>query len=117
VDEKGKWSLQAKDNPTREKLKRHTLSAAYLQNDVLAVTSPNGNCLSLWNATNGSLIKSFDLKRVSGVVAVQNGKQALISTHDGQMFELNVPRLSIQTSKLKWIDSLKWGAHLGSSVV
>ena len=100
-------------NDLRAKAKHHSLSVATIDNEVVVLTSPNGNLVTLWDAESGRMLAEQTVPRASGV-AVTGADEITVTSHTGSAFILEARSLKILREIPPIEPELNWGSHLYS---
>lgn len=79
---------------------------------LLAATSPRGNCLMVWDITTQRYCYAVDVLEVSGIQFSKQQKVFLVSTAEGQLLSIRAMRDRAQISVVAQYEMIKWDNHL-----
>lgn len=78
---------------------------------LLAVTSPRGNRLTVWDLDSLQYCYSIDIAGASGIQFLKQQKVFLVSTAKGQLIQIQATKDAADTSFIALNDAIKWDNH------
>ena len=82
------------------------------QNQVLAVTAPRGNRLTLWDTRESKLLQEIELAQPSGIQYVAAQQRFIVSTAKGSLLTIKLDKGQVHVDTLYSDPNTTWDNHL-----
>lgn len=102
-------------SPLRSAAHHHSLSVASWREDLIALTSPNGDLVTVWDKREQDFIRDFSISRASGVAVAS--EKLVISSHSGGLYVVEGDDEEPMVLKSAQLSNAHWGAHLATLTV
>lgn len=82
------------------------------KNQVLAVTAPRGNLLTLWDIKSSKLLREIKLPEASGVQYLASQERFIVSSAKGDLFSVKLSDSQATVETLFTDKNTAWDNHL-----